>query len=63
MEWISVKERLPDKAEQYLVFLQWQSGYWEPEIDIEYYTEKRGWEDWGDSVTHWMELPPHPKNE
>jgi len=62
MEWINVKKRLPEKAGTFLVFIQWKTTYWKekPEIDIEYYTKKRGWENSKEYITHWMPLPSPP---
>lgn len=57
MEWISVKERLPEKKDEYLVFSE--EGY----ISVEKYV---GGEDiYCDSndsgyATHWMPLPKPP---
>lgn len=56
--WISVKDRLPEHENEYLVCLDdgfiattaWNDGEWEL------------WVDAGD-VTHWQELPTPPKEE
>lgn len=57
-QWISVKDRLPEHENEYLVCLDdgfiattaWSDGEWEL------------WADAGD-VTHWQELPAPPKEE
>jgi len=62
MEWINVKERLPNKAGYFLVLVQYKSKYWKgkPEIVIEYYTKKNFWGELKDCITHWMPLPSPP---
>lgn len=54
--WISVKDRLPEHEDDYLVCFD--DGF----IAITFY-KKNGWELWADSgdVTHWMPLPEPPK--
>lgn len=62
MEWISVKDRLPENKKYVLV--------WEPKLDkniIARYNEKNGYW-WSDGYffvfpTHWMPLPEPPKGE
>ena len=65
-EWISVTERLPDEANDYIVALRYSSGaYFSTKRS---YSKERGW--YGVSpdhyyretaVTHWMPLPEPPK--
>ena len=57
-EWVSVKDRLPEKRSKYLVY----GNYWKAHTAI-----------WGidkrfkcvdpDEITHWMPLPKPPKGE
>ena len=65
-EWISVKDRLPDKNGNYLTY---DPRY--GDIEIYYYM---GWDEWdhhrngitdaeGHGFTHWMPLPQPPKGE
>lgn len=55
-QWISVKDRLPEDENDYLVYFD--DGF----IAITFY-KKNGWELWadGDEPTHWMKLPEPPK--
>ena len=63
MEWISVKESLPEKRK--IIQVYGKTAY----LNIEYQTSgyfDNGWFDWsGDdmenTVTHWMPLPQPPK--
>ena len=74
MEWISVKDRLPEIDEQVLVYCK-QKGYLEKDDDYEFlvlldYTEDgkfvfyyNGYEyqdDYTSNVTHWM-IPTNPQ--
>ena len=54
-EWISVKDRLPDKMIEVLV---WAHGYASDYIEVATYY---GNEFTVDNVTHWMLLPAPPK--
>jgi hypothetical protein len=62
MEWISVKDRLPDdRSEMYLVWYT-KTNSWEfafIEHDGEWDLPDQGWG--GANVTHWMPLPEPPK--
>lgn len=77
MEWISVKDRLPDDGKYVLVYpaedFHITVGYFERD-NVHYYIESNGskfytddgWETeipWAQKgrVTHWMPLPEHPK--
>lgn len=55
-QWVSVKDRLPEREDDYLVYFD--DGF----IAITFY-KKNGWELWadGDEPTHWMKLPEPPK--
>lgn len=60
MEWISVKDKLPEDDEYVLVYHSWDdyitSGYFDDhgwETDIPWAPEGK--------VTHWMYLPKAPK--
>jgi len=64
MEWISVKDRLPEKYKKVLVY---SNNYGIKEDSYEF-TSKEGdvWfhgnrEEYDDSVTHWQILPEPPK--
>lgn len=62
MEWISVKERLPDEVDTYLVYgrygiefaLYYGDGEWLTCEDLTNITR---------FVTHWMPLPEPPKED
>lgn len=63
-KWISVKERLPEEEDEYIVY------YGESIVTTLMYipSEKRfyGWDQYPlpeDVVTHWMPLPKAPKEE
>ena len=65
MEWISVKERLPERDGMYIVHTRNLTA-WKPlkhNVFIAEYCFNdfvfRGWED--NNVTHWMPLPEPPK--
>ena len=63
-EWISVKDRLPDKAGDYLVALpyKWTGGIdWV--IDRIYFRGKTTWATANKRISHWMPLPEPPKAE
>lgn len=72
MEWISVKDRLPEKDGWYLVFAPGYRGnrriYGSRGMAYsnfkhnykEHWGIERGW---GGMVTHWMPLPEPPKEE
>lgn len=56
-EWISVKDRLPDKIGKVLVI---DNG----KIDINSWAGKyEGWYYANKNITHWMPLPELPKGE
>ena len=65
-EWISVKDRLPEKDVRVLVWMQDNEEYY-TQIDTDRFscTMEQGyhWIRWGKSVTHWMPLPQPPKGE
>lgn len=62
MDWISVKDRLPDERRRCLI-------YGEKHIGIGNYVEPFWYEDEWDrgygcpEITHWMPLPKPPKEE
>lgn len=61
-EWISVKDRLPDKSDNYLVLLRYGMGNTEIKITT-FYADDRKYFDHllEDIITHWQPLPPAPK--
>jgi hypothetical protein len=66
MNWISVEDRLPEKADRYLVALEFDGAI---VVDFDDYEEFReGW-DWlryydiEPPITHWMPLPEPPESE
>ena len=65
-EWISVKDRLPEKDIRVLVWMQDnEEGYTQIDTDRFSCTMEQGyhWIRWGKNITHWMPLPPAPKGE
>ena len=65
-EWISVKDRLPEKDIRVLVWMKDnEEGYTQMDTDRWSCTMEQGyhWVRWGKSVTHWMPLPEPPKGE
>lgn len=67
-QWISVKDRLPDKEDEYLAFgysasnaARWIVVMYDPR-DTFWYELSSDW-DWTDDITHWMPLPAAPKEE
>ena len=66
-EWISVKDRLPEKEGRYLCWF----GKNKYLIGAEIETYVRDWEGFGnvesytvfENITHWMPLPEMPKEE
>lgn len=67
-EWISVKERLPEKAGEYLV--AYHPCYWDDvdtthhEVGIDTFRGKSSWaKKKFQRVTHWMPKPEPPKEE
>ena len=69
-EWISVKDRLPDKYGRYLALTPSRLKGKEYHEWLIYYLPQSGFYDadpeWGDiemdDVTHWMPLPPCPED-
>ena len=70
-KWISVKDRLPEKEDWYLVFTTPNRGY--KSINKGYFCKGYDWDkftprwhgsggNWA-NVTHWMPLPQPPKGE
>ena len=65
-EWISVKDRLPEKDVRVLVWMNDnEEGYTQMDTDRWNCTMEQGyhWVRWGKNVTHWMPLPQPPKGE
>lgn len=64
MEWISVKDRLPEKTGYYLYCADSPYRGVQDGIGISYFMHKK--KDWNavytPCVTHWMPLPERPKN-
>lgn len=67
MEWISVKDRLPEKGQEVTAWRMFGGDYWHYQI-ITFWIEKRTpcWryqDNWVSfhSITHWMPLPKPPK--
>lgn len=58
VEWISVKDRLPDNDIRVLVAVDSDKSDTKIDTDRMVY---RQWVRWGMSVTHWMPLPESPK--
>ena len=57
-EWISVKERLPDKWVWVLV-----SDGNGADADVAYINDNEDWIEAAFEPTHWMPLPPPPKKQ
>lgn len=58
MDWISVKDRLPEEGDDFLVCVKEKNGYCY--IDIMSFWIRVG--EWSiEGVTHWMPLPELPK--
>jgi hypothetical protein len=63
MEWISVKDKLPDGGDEFTseIVLAYNSKTDSPEIQF-YWKIAQHWKRIGDdSITHWMPLPEPPK--
>ena len=62
VEWISVKERLPERCGYYLVFT---NNFGVNSIVISKYADYGTFKSWcvKTNVTHWMPLPEPPKEE
>jgi len=66
VNWISVKERLPEKSGSYLVAIKRYSGRYRVERKqylAGYWTMKRDEVALSEKVTHWMPLPEPPKED
>lgn len=65
MEWISVKDRLPDEKGYYLVCWVWAEGTeWEEKnIDKVYFRGKNHWAKDEKLIHYWMPLPEPPKED
>lgn len=63
MEWVSVKERLPEASGYYLIACRYPYCGKSNGIDISYFQHKaKNWKKIRDLyVTHWMPLPEPPK--
>ena len=63
-KWIPVTERLPEKANHYLVYIECKCSAW---MQVAWFCEKFYWEHmhgddvFKETVTHWMPLPEPPK--
>lgn len=63
-EWISVKKRLPDKADDLSIMLVWRSI--EHDYDTVRWRYQQGWDcviQDKSTITHWMPLPELPKEK
>ena len=61
-EWISVKDRLPDKRGEYLCYYKFEPD--SPDVVCENTYQGGGlWLSEKDKVTHWMKKPQPPKGE
>lgn len=58
--WISVKERLPEEGKLTVIYMP--NRIINGEIELGTF-ENGDWHDWAYDVTHWMPLPPSPKEE
>lgn len=68
MNWINVKDRLPENGQCVLVIIYKENKYWEPftcDYDGGFYDpmDDLSNEDWSDTVSHWMPLPEPPKQD
>lgn len=62
MSWISVKDRLPKKEGDYLVYAL--LGMEDSGITIKYFYDSKRWEGYGGEwITHWRRLPKPPKEK
>lgn len=61
-DWISVKDRLPKKNGDYIVYGEWGSG--KKYMDIVDFAVHDGYfrTVWNFDVTHWMPLPQEPES-
>lgn len=63
--WISVKERLPENGQKIIAAFRGSSGWVVDQARYAY--GKFDFASWvnvlGDNVTHWMPMPPKPKEE
>lgn len=66
-EWISVKDRLPEKSDDYLVYYlkKYECGFETKWINVcSFITSHDGWQtDNTETITHWQPLPEPPKEE
>ena len=61
-EWISVKDRLPDKQGKYLCYYKFEPD--SPDVICENTYQGSGlWLSEMDKITHWMPMPQPPKGE
>ncbi|KKN67881.1 hypothetical protein LCGC14_0456680 [marine sediment metagenome] len=58
MEWIDVRDRLPEDDSQVLTYMQDKSWY-----GLSMYFKERGSWFTQQHITHWMPLSPPPKEE
>ena len=65
MQWISVKDRLPEKSGYYLYFSKYPHGGLQDGIGVSYFQHKvKEWKKvYTPTVTHWMPLPEPPNGE
>ena len=61
MEWISVKDRMPEIDGRYLVYTNDVVTSWvEPlTFEVDFWCDENGW--WPCVVTHWMPFPDPPE--
>ena len=60
-EWISVKDRMPERRGSYLTFCRFRDGQTEQKIKL--WTPSLGFTSQARAVMYWRELPPDPEEK